>query len=128
MHFSETSLMARNTIRRLGKHASALARLSKPLDLEMKLKQGFTRQITVVIPHCIRKCACAQLPTDGCCFCPAGFFIFVFHCAVKENVRRQWRTYLCCGKMRLAENSGQRSSQSISYAHSYSPLCSFCFL
>nr|XP_033493087.1 adhesion G-protein coupled receptor G2 [Epinephelus lanceolatus] len=34
-----------------------------------------------------------------------GFFIFVFYCAVKENVRRQWRTYLCCGKMRLAENS-----------------------
>ncbi|KAM3601394.1 uncharacterized protein V6R79_012208 [Siganus canaliculatus] len=34
-----------------------------------------------------------------------GFFIFVLHCAVKENVRRQWRTYLCCGKMRLAENS-----------------------
>ncbi|XP_029925173.1 adhesion G-protein coupled receptor G2-like isoform X2 [Myripristis murdjan] len=34
-----------------------------------------------------------------------GFFIFVFHCAVKDNVRRQWRTYLCCGKLRLAENS-----------------------
>ncbi|CAK6968602.1 mucin-3A [Scomber scombrus] len=34
-----------------------------------------------------------------------GFFIFVFHCAVKENVRKQWRTYLCCGKLRLAENS-----------------------
>ncbi|CAL8267433.1 unnamed protein product [Merluccius merluccius] len=34
-----------------------------------------------------------------------GFFIFVFHCAVKENVRRQWRTYFCCGKLRLAENS-----------------------
>ncbi|XP_056140199.1 adhesion G-protein coupled receptor G2-like [Lampris incognitus] len=34
-----------------------------------------------------------------------GFFIFVFHCAVKENVRQQWRTYLCCGKLRLAENS-----------------------
>ncbi|XP_050934482.1 adhesion G-protein coupled receptor G2 isoform X2 [Lates calcarifer] len=34
-----------------------------------------------------------------------GFFIFVFHCAVKENVRRQWRVYLCCGRMRLAENS-----------------------
>ncbi|KAJ7996703.1 hypothetical protein DPEC_G00239770 [Dallia pectoralis] len=34
-----------------------------------------------------------------------GFFIFVFHCAAKENVRRQWRTYLCCGKLRLAENS-----------------------
>ena len=37
---------------------------------------------------------------------PAGFFIFVFHCAVKENVRRQWRIYLCCGKFRLPENSG----------------------
>uniref|UniRef100_A0AAX7TV79 Adhesion G-protein coupled receptor G2 n=1 Tax=Astatotilapia calliptera TaxID=8154 RepID=A0AAX7TV79_ASTCA len=34
-----------------------------------------------------------------------GFFIFVFHCAVKETVRRQWRIYLCCGKMRLSENS-----------------------
>ncbi|KAK2879598.1 adhesion G-protein coupled receptor G2 [Channa argus] len=34
-----------------------------------------------------------------------GFFLFVFYCAVKENVRRQWRAYLCCGKMRLAENS-----------------------
>ncbi|XP_041707228.1 adhesion G-protein coupled receptor G2 isoform X1 [Coregonus clupeaformis] len=34
-----------------------------------------------------------------------GFFIFVFYCAVKENVRRQWRTYLCCGRLRLAENS-----------------------
>ncbi|XP_055797322.1 adhesion G-protein coupled receptor G2-like [Salvelinus fontinalis] len=34
-----------------------------------------------------------------------GFFIFVFHCAVKENVRRQWRTSLCCGRLRLAENS-----------------------
>ncbi|XP_062414185.1 adhesion G-protein coupled receptor G2-like [Pungitius pungitius] len=34
-----------------------------------------------------------------------GFFIFVLYCAMKENVRNQWRTYLCCGKMRLAKNS-----------------------
>ncbi|XP_016129697.1 adhesion G-protein coupled receptor G2 [Sinocyclocheilus grahami] len=34
-----------------------------------------------------------------------GFFIFVFHCALKENVRKQWRMYLCCGSLRLAENS-----------------------
>ncbi|KAM9337150.1 adhesion G-protein coupled receptor G2 [Symphorus nematophorus] len=34
-----------------------------------------------------------------------GFLVFVFHCALKENVRRQWRTYLCCGRLRLAENS-----------------------
>ncbi|XP_064206865.1 mucin-2 isoform X2 [Anguilla rostrata] len=34
-----------------------------------------------------------------------GFFIFIFHCAIKDNVRRQWRTYLCCGKLRLLENT-----------------------
>ncbi|KAJ8347843.1 hypothetical protein SKAU_G00264320 [Synaphobranchus kaupii] len=34
-----------------------------------------------------------------------GFFIFIFHCAIKESVRRQWRTYLCCGKLRLPENT-----------------------
>ncbi|TRY89602.1 hypothetical protein DNTS_017781, partial [Danionella cerebrum] len=34
-----------------------------------------------------------------------GFFIFLFHCALKENVRKQWRMYLCCGSLRLAENS-----------------------
>ncbi|KPP70466.1 hypothetical protein Z043_110704 [Scleropages formosus] len=38
--------------------------------------------------------------------CLQGFFIFVFHCAVKDVVRRQWRTYLCCGKLWLPENSG----------------------
>uniref|UniRef100_F6ZAD7 Adhesion G-protein coupled receptor G2 n=1 Tax=Ornithorhynchus anatinus TaxID=9258 RepID=F6ZAD7_ORNAN len=34
-----------------------------------------------------------------------GFFIFVFYCVAKENVRKQWRRYLCCGRYRLAENS-----------------------
>ncbi|XP_044139923.1 adhesion G-protein coupled receptor G2 isoform X3 [Bufo gargarizans] len=34
-----------------------------------------------------------------------GFFIFLFYCVAKENVRKQWRRYLCCGKFRLAENS-----------------------
>nr|XP_048718392.1 adhesion G-protein coupled receptor G2 isoform X9 [Caretta caretta] len=34
-----------------------------------------------------------------------GFFIFIFYCVAKENVRKQWRLYLCCGKFRLAENS-----------------------
>ncbi|XP_050997707.1 adhesion G-protein coupled receptor G2 [Acomys russatus] len=34
-----------------------------------------------------------------------GFFIFIFYGAAKENVRKQWRRYLCCGKLRLAENS-----------------------
>ncbi|XP_062323776.1 adhesion G-protein coupled receptor G6 isoform X2 [Osmerus eperlanus] len=34
-----------------------------------------------------------------------GLFIFVFHCALKENVQKQWRRYLCCGRFRLADNS-----------------------
>ncbi|XP_050020321.1 adhesion G-protein coupled receptor G2 isoform X2 [Alexandromys fortis] len=34
-----------------------------------------------------------------------GFFIFIFYCAAKDNVRKQWRRYVCCGKLRLAENS-----------------------
>ncbi|XP_052441652.1 adhesion G-protein coupled receptor G6 isoform X2 [Carassius gibelio] len=34
-----------------------------------------------------------------------GLFIFVFHCALKENVQNQWRRYLCCGKFRSADNS-----------------------
>ncbi|KAM8977104.1 adhesion G-protein coupled receptor G2 [Pelodytes ibericus] len=34
-----------------------------------------------------------------------GFFIFIFYCVAKENVRKQWRRYLCCGKFRLPENS-----------------------
>ncbi|KAM4693691.1 adhesion G-protein coupled receptor G6 isoform 2-T2 [Discoglossus pictus] len=34
-----------------------------------------------------------------------GLFIFVFHCALKENVQKQWRRHLCCGKLRLADNS-----------------------
>ncbi|XP_072470305.1 adhesion G-protein coupled receptor G2 isoform X4 [Notamacropus eugenii] len=34
-----------------------------------------------------------------------GFFIFIFYCVAKENVQKQWRRYLCCGRYRLAENS-----------------------
>ncbi|XP_034756663.1 adhesion G-protein coupled receptor G6 [Etheostoma cragini] len=34
-----------------------------------------------------------------------GLFIFIFHCAMKENVQKQWRRYLCCGRFRLSDNS-----------------------
>ncbi|XP_041653807.1 adhesion G-protein coupled receptor G4 [Cheilinus undulatus] len=34
-----------------------------------------------------------------------GFFIFVFHCLLKENVRKQWRIHLCCGRFRLNDYS-----------------------
>nr|XP_015804819.2 adhesion G-protein coupled receptor G4 [Nothobranchius furzeri]XP_054595207.1 adhesion G-protein coupled receptor G4 [Nothobranchius furzeri] len=32
-----------------------------------------------------------------------GFFVFLFHCLMKENVRKQWRINLCCG--RFSDNS-----------------------
>lgn len=30
---------------------------------------------------------------------------------MKENVQKQWRRHLCCGRFRLADNSGKDSSQ-----------------
>ncbi|XP_018530124.1 adhesion G-protein coupled receptor G6 isoform X9 [Lates calcarifer] len=34
-----------------------------------------------------------------------GLFIFIFHCALKENVQKQWRRYFCCGRFKLSDNS-----------------------
>ncbi|XP_037531675.1 adhesion G-protein coupled receptor G6-like [Nematolebias whitei] len=34
-----------------------------------------------------------------------GFFVFLFHCLMKENVRKQWRIHLCCGRFRFTDNS-----------------------
>ncbi|XP_075959737.1 adhesion G protein-coupled receptor G4a [Anarhichas minor] len=34
-----------------------------------------------------------------------GFFVFFFHCLMKENVRKQWRMHLCCGRFRLSDYS-----------------------
>ncbi|XP_027863851.1 adhesion G-protein coupled receptor G4 isoform X2 [Xiphophorus couchianus] len=39
-----------------------------------------------------------------------GFFVFVFHCLMKENVRKQWKIYLCCGRFRANETSDCRRS------------------
>ncbi|XP_072292944.1 adhesion G-protein coupled receptor G2-like [Eucyclogobius newberryi] len=34
-----------------------------------------------------------------------GFFVFLFHCLMKDNVRKQWRMHLCCGRFRLSNYS-----------------------
>uniref|UniRef100_A0A8C9CXY5 Adhesion G-protein coupled receptor G2 n=1 Tax=Phocoena sinus TaxID=42100 RepID=A0A8C9CXY5_PHOSS len=47
-----------------------------------------------------------------------GFFIFIFYCVAKENVRKQWRRYLCCGKLRLAENSANASTEKNGFSFS----------
>uniref|UniRef100_A0A8C8RVS0 Adhesion G-protein coupled receptor G6 n=1 Tax=Pelusios castaneus TaxID=367368 RepID=A0A8C8RVS0_9SAUR len=46
-----------------------------------------------------------------------GLFIFVFHCAMKENVQKQWRRHLCCGRFRLADNSGKKKKKKACSAH-----------
>lgn len=35
-----------------------------------------------------------------------GFFVFLFHCLMKQNVRKQWRIHLCCGRFRLQNFTG----------------------
>lgn len=45
-------------------------------------------------------------------FSSSGLFVFIFHCACKESVRRQWQTFLCCGHLRLAEISGDVTHES----------------
>ncbi|XP_017263583.2 adhesion G-protein coupled receptor G4 [Kryptolebias marmoratus] len=34
-----------------------------------------------------------------------GFFVFLFYCLMKDNVRKQWRIHLCCGRFRNSDNS-----------------------
>ncbi|XP_077443937.1 adhesion G-protein coupled receptor G6 isoform X5 [Stigmatopora argus] len=38
-----------------------------------------------------------------------GLFIFLFHCALKENVQKQWRRALCCARFRLVDNNSDWS-------------------
>ncbi|XP_070616254.1 adhesion G-protein coupled receptor G4 [Erythrolamprus reginae] len=33
-----------------------------------------------------------------------GFFIFIFYCLVKDNVRKQCQIHFCCGKLRLGNS------------------------
>ncbi|XP_035807231.1 adhesion G-protein coupled receptor G4 [Amphiprion ocellaris] len=42
-----------------------------------------------------------------------GLFIFIFHCLMKENVRKQWRIHLCFGRFRLEEHSEWSNSASV---------------
>ncbi|XP_024120923.1 adhesion G-protein coupled receptor G2 isoform X2 [Oryzias melastigma] len=49
-----------------------------------------------------------------------GFFIFVFHCAMKESVRKQWSAHLCCGQLRHSENSEWSHSATKKKARNFS--------
>ncbi|XP_051902569.1 adhesion G-protein coupled receptor G2 isoform X2 [Hippocampus zosterae] len=50
-----------------------------------------------------------------------GLFIFLFHCLLKENVRRQWRVHLCLGKFRLEDHSEWSPTASVAALAKPSP-------
>ncbi|XP_076873437.1 adhesion G-protein coupled receptor G6 isoform X3 [Brachyhypopomus gauderio] len=61
-----------------------------------------------------------------------GLFIFIFHCALKENVQKQWRRYLCCGRFHWADNSdwsktATNNTKKVSSAHLGKSLSSSSF-
>lgn len=57
-----------------------------------------------------------------------GFFIFVFHCLVKENVRKQWRIHLCCGAFKLQEYSEWSQTATVVPKHKPNPPNTFSFM
>ncbi|XP_051764012.1 adhesion G-protein coupled receptor G6 isoform X2 [Ctenopharyngodon idella] len=57
-----------------------------------------------------------------------GFFIFVFHCLMKENVRKQWRIHLCCGAFKLQEYSEWSQTATVVPKHKPNPPNTFPFM
>ncbi|XP_041707498.1 adhesion G-protein coupled receptor G4 isoform X1 [Coregonus clupeaformis] len=51
-----------------------------------------------------------------------GFFIFLFHCLMKENVRKQWRIHLCFGSLRLQEYSEWSHTATVGAKYRPNPL------
>ncbi|XP_016381495.1 G-protein coupled receptor 126-like [Sinocyclocheilus rhinocerous] len=57
-----------------------------------------------------------------------GFFIFVFHCLMKENVCKQWRIHLCCGAFKLQEYSEWSQTATVVPKHKPNPPNTFPFM
>ncbi|XP_053097455.1 adhesion G-protein coupled receptor G4 isoform X2 [Pangasianodon hypophthalmus] len=54
-----------------------------------------------------------------------GFFIFVFQCLMKENVRKQWRVHLCFGRFKLQEYSEWSHTPPIINKPRHTPMLTF---
>ncbi|KAM6969984.1 adhesion G-protein coupled receptor G4 [Aplochiton taeniatus] len=50
-----------------------------------------------------------------------GLFVFLFHCLMKENVRKQWRVHLCLGRYRLQEYSEGSQTGTVGARHRPNP-------
>ncbi|XP_068596782.1 adhesion G-protein coupled receptor G2 [Brachionichthys hirsutus] len=51
-----------------------------------------------------------------------GFLVFLFYCLMKENVRKQWRIHLGCGRFRLDEFSGWSRTVTVGSPHNKNDL------
>ncbi|XP_058267038.1 adhesion G-protein coupled receptor G4 isoform X1 [Hemibagrus wyckioides] len=54
-----------------------------------------------------------------------GFFIFLFQCLMKENVRKQWRVHLCFGRFKLQEYSEWSHTPPIINKPKHTPMLTF---
>ncbi|KAM9456330.1 adhesion G-protein coupled receptor G4 [Clarias gariepinus] len=54
-----------------------------------------------------------------------GFFIFVFQCLMKENVRNQWRVHLCFGRFKLREHSEWSHTPPVINRPTHTPMLIF---
>ncbi|XP_054851808.1 adhesion G-protein coupled receptor G4 [Eublepharis macularius] len=50
-----------------------------------------------------------------------GFFLFLFHCLLKENVRKQCQVHFCCGRFSLRYSDWSGSGTTLGYRHPSSP-------
>ncbi|XP_053130190.1 adhesion G-protein coupled receptor G4 isoform X2 [Hemicordylus capensis] len=44
-----------------------------------------------------------------------GFFIFIFHCLMKENVRKQCQVHFCCGRLRRSHSDWSFSAVTVGH-------------
>ncbi|XP_077164506.1 adhesion G-protein coupled receptor G4 isoform X2 [Paroedura picta] len=50
-----------------------------------------------------------------------GFFLFLFHCLLKENMRKQCQMHFCCGRFSLHYSEWSGSSTHLRYQHPQNP-------
>lgn len=70
------------------------------------LCRGDNCKVTQAVIFTCQQVCCGRITHSVSICLFSGLFIFIFHCALKENVQKQWKRYLCCGRFKLSDNSG----------------------